>query len=60
MVDWDYVWNYVWSPSTCHDKCDKAYKFGEYLDIKDCTCKKCVIDNLVLTCEDIVLTTKGL
>ena len=54
LRDWAYVWNYVWNPSTCHCECDKMYKFGEQLDIRNCACKKCVIDNLVLTSEDKV------
>ena len=34
-------------------------KIGKYLDIKNCTCKKRTINNLVLTCEyEIVNTTE--
>ena len=29
---------------------------GEYLDISNCTCKKRVLDKLLITCEDEVVT----
>ena len=50
---------YVCNPSTCGYDCDKACKISEYLDIKNWSCKKHVLDKLVLACEyDILNTTK--
>ena len=53
-IGWLRDWGHVWNPITCHCECYKAYKFGEHLDIRNCACKKCIIDNLVITCEDKV------
>ena len=38
-------------------ECNKAFKVGEYLDIKNCSCKKHLFSKLVLTCEDVILNT---
>ena len=35
--------------------CNKACKIGEYLDIKNCSCKKRLFGKLVLVCEDKTL-----
>ena len=32
----------MWNPSRCDCECDKAGKIGEYLNIKNCSCKKTV------------------
>ena len=49
----------MWNPITCDFECDKMCEISKYLDIKNCACKKIVIDNLVLTCEcEILRTTK--
>ena len=32
---------------------------GEYLDINNCTCKKRVLDKLLITCEDEVVTASN-
>ena len=47
---------YMWNPSTCDCECNKAYKIDEYLDIKNCSCKKSLIVKLVLECEDEILS----
>ena len=31
---------FIWNPSNCERKCDKACRVGEYLDYESCTCKK--------------------
>ena len=31
---------YIWNPSNCKCECDKSCDIGEYLDYKNCTCKK--------------------
>ena len=48
---------YTENPSTYNCECDKACKIGEYLDIKNCSCKKRVFGKLVLACEDEILNT---
>ena len=37
----------MWNLSTCHCKGNNACKIDEYLDIKNCSCKKCAIGKLV-------------
>ena len=34
-----------------------AYKIDEYLDTKNCSCKKCLFGKLVLACQVEVLNT---
>ena len=40
----------------CGCECNKACKIDEYLDIKNCSCEKRLIDKLVLECEDEILS----
>ena len=41
----------------CGCECNEACKIDEYLDIKNCSCEKRLIDKLVLECEDEILST---
>ena len=42
------------NPSNCEFECDKSCDVGEYLDCKDCTCRKRLVYNLAEQCgEDI-------
>ena len=51
----------MWNPSTSDYEPNKACKIAEYLNIKNCSCKKRLIGKLVLACEDKILnTTKSL
>ena len=43
--------------STCDCEYNKACKIDEYLDIKNCSCKKRLIGELLLTCEAEILNT---
>ena len=36
----------IWNPITCDCECNKVCKIDEYLDIKNCSCKKCLFGNL--------------
>ena len=47
----------MWNPITCDCNCNKACKIHEYLDTKDCSCKKHLFGKLVLACEDEILNT---
>ena len=31
---------FIWNPSNCECECDKPCGVGEYLDYKNCKCKK--------------------
>ena len=35
---------YMWNPSTCSCECDKYCETGQYLDYKNCVCRKKIID----------------
>ena len=38
---------YIWHPSNCECECDKSCDIGDYLDYKNCNCRKRIIDKLV-------------
>ena len=38
---------FIWNPSNCECECDKSCDFSEYLDYKNCKCKKMLVDKLV-------------
>lgn len=42
----------MWNPSTRSYECGKTCEVGEHLDIKNCACKKFVVNNLVKIFED--------
>ena len=50
-------WSYMCNPSTCDCECNKACKIGEYLNIKNCPCKKRFFGKLVIACKDEILNT---
>ena len=41
---------FIWNPSSCECECDKSC-VGEYLDYKNCKCRKRIIDKLVENCS---------
>ena len=43
-----------WNPSIFECECNKASDFSEYLDYKNCTCKKRLVDKLVEECNETV------
>ena len=43
---------FVWNPSNCDCECDKSCDFGEYLDYKNCKCRKKLIDKLLEECSE--------
>ena len=45
---------YMWNPSTCSCECDRYCEKGQYLDYKNCLCRKKIIDDLVEQCTSIV------
>ena len=42
---------FIWNPSNCECECDKLYDVGEYLDYKNCKCRKRLINKLVEECS---------
>ena len=38
---------FIWNPSNCECECDKSCEIGEYLDYKNCKCRKILVDKLV-------------
>ena len=49
---------YAWNPSNCKCECDKACDVGEYLDYKNCKCRKKPTDKLIDDCTKIIEETK--
>ena len=47
---------YMWNPSTCECQCDKWCKQGQYLDHKNCVCKK-LIGRVIEECTSVINET---
>ena len=43
---------FIWNPSNCECVCDESCGIGEYLDYKNCSCRKKIIDKLVEECSE--------
>ena len=43
---------FIWNPSNCECECNKSCDIGEYLDYKNCRCRKKIIDKLVEECSE--------
>ena len=43
---------FLWNPSNCECEYDKSCDIGEYLDYKNCNCRKKIIDKLVEECNE--------
>ena len=43
---------FIGNPSNCEFECDKSCDIGEYLDYKNCRCRKKIIDKLVEECSE--------
>ena len=44
---------FIWNPSNCGCECDKSSDTGEYLDYKNCKCRKKLVDKLVEECSKV-------
>ena len=42
----------VWNPSNCNCECDKSCDIGEYLDFKNCKCRRKIVCGLVEECSE--------
>ena len=45
---------YMWNPSTYCCECNRYCETGQYLDYKNCVCRKKIIDDLIEQCTSIV------
>ena len=45
---------YMWNPSTCSCESDRYCETGQYLEYKNCVCRKKIIDDLIEQCTSIV------
>ena len=43
---------FIWNPSNCKCECDKSCDIGEYLDYKNCKCRKKAINKLTEECSE--------
>ena len=43
---------FIWNPSNCESECDKSCDVGQYLDYKNCKCRKKPVDKLVEECSE--------
>ena len=41
---------FIFNPSNCECKCDKSCNIDEYLDYRNCKCKKKLVDKLIEEC----------
>ena len=49
---------FVWNPINCECKCYKSCDFSEYLDYKNCKCKKRLADKLTEECTENIEETR--
>ena len=43
---------FIWNPTNCECECDKSCNIGEYLDHKNCKCRKKIMDKLTEDCTE--------
>ena len=43
---------FIWNPINCERECDKLCEVGEYLDYKNCKCRKSLTDKLAKECSE--------
>ena len=51
---------FIGNPSNCECECDKSCDIGEYLDYKNCKCRKKIIDKLIEECSENIDENKML
>ena len=51
---------FIWNPGNCECECDKSCDIGEYLDYKNCNCRKRIIDKLVEECSENIYENETL
>ena len=48
---------YIWNPSNYICEYDKSWDFREYLDYKNCNCRKRLVDKLIEECNENIEET---
>ena len=46
--------DFCWNPSNYECECNKSWDFSEYLDYKNCKCKKRLVNKLVEECNETI------
>ena len=49
---------FIWNSSNCECECDKGCDIGEYLDYKNCECRKKLVDKLIDECTETIEEVK--
>ena len=49
---------FTWNPSNSECECDKSCDIGQYLDYKNCECRKQLIKNVVEECGENINRTE--
>ena len=49
---------FIWNPSNCKCVCDKSCNIGEYLDYKNCKCRKKLTDESIDECTKSIEEVK--
>ena len=49
---------FIWNPSNCECECYKSCDFSEYLDYKNCECKKRLANELSEECTENIVETR--
>ena len=44
----------IWNPSNCACECNKLCDIGQYVDYKNCVCRKSIVDKLVEECINVI------
>ena len=45
---------FIWNPSNCECECNKSCDFSEFLDYKNCICKKRLVNELIDECTETI------
>ena len=51
---------FIWYPSNCECECDKLCDVGEYLDYKNCKCRKSLINKSIEECSKNIYENEAL
>ena len=49
---------FIWNLSNCECECDKTCDIAEYLDYKNCKCRKTLVDKLIDECTETIEEVK--
>ena len=49
---------FIWNPSNCECECDKFCGIGEYLENKNCKCRKKFVESIIDECTETIEEVK--